>query len=141
MDSSILRGGLAILALSTLALSWATACPAQTLPPAERLDLKVGDTSVVRDLDLQTREKRDTSMVAIMIDADKTVNETGGSLSATRTYTREYNLLEVKTGEKVTLTVKPFWAYLRFPLEVGQTWGGFFESESVVRPRNLSTQW
>jgi len=141
MDSSILRGGLAILALSTLALSWATACPAQTLPPAERLDLKVGDTSVVRNLDLQTGEKRDTTIVVIMIDADKIVNETSGSTSGTRTYTRDYNLLEVKTGEKVTLTVKPFWAYLRFPLEVGQTWGGFFESESVVRPRNLSTQW
>jgi len=141
MDSSILRGGLAISALSILTLSWATACRAQTLPPAERLDLKVGDTSVVRNLDLRTGEKRDTTIVVVMIDADKIVNETSGSTSGTRTYTRDYNLLEVKTGEKVTLTVKPFWAYLRFPLEVGQTWGGFFESETVVLPGNRSAQW
>src|SRR5215471_11516673 len=114
MDSSILRGGLAIVALS-----WATACSAETLSPAGRPELKIGDSSVVRNLDVRTGEKRDTSIVVIMVDADKIVNETSGSTSGTRTYTRDYNLLEVKTGEKVTLTVKPFWAYLRFPLEVG----------------------
>jgi hypothetical protein len=136
MDSSILRGGLAILALS-----WATACPAETLLPAERADPKIGDAAVVRNLDLRTGEKRDTSLVVIMIDADKIVYETSGSTSGTRTYTRDYNLLEIKTGERVTFTAKPFWASLRFPLEVGQTWDGFFEAEAVVRPRNRSTQW
>src|SRR5215475_2080989 len=127
MDSSLLRGGLAILALS-----WATACPAETLAPTERADPRIGDSAVFRNLDVRTGEKRDTSIVVVTIDSDKIVNETSGSTSGTRTYTRDYNLLEVKTGEKVTLTVKPFWAYLRFPLEVGQTWGGFFESESVL---------
>jgi len=136
MDSSILRGGLTIVALS-----WATACPAETLSPAGRPELKIGDSSVVRNLDVRTGEKRDTSIVVIMVDADRIVTEASGSTSGTRTYTRDYNLLEVKTGEKVTLTVKPFWASLRFPLEVGQTWGGFFESESVVLPRNRSIQW
>jgi hypothetical protein len=136
MDSSILRGG-----LTMLALSWATACPAQTLPSAGRPDPKIGDSAVFRNLDMLTGEKRDTSLVVIKIDADKIVNEASGSTSGTRTYTRDYNLLEIKTGEKVTFTAKPFWASLRFPLEVGQGWDGFFESEAVVRPRNRSTQW
>jgi hypothetical protein len=136
MDSSVLRGGLAILALS-----WATACPAETLPPAAKPAPKIGDSAVFRNLDVQTGEKRDTSMVVIMIDADKIVNETSGSTSGTRTYTRDYNLLEIKTGEKVTFTAKPFWASLRFPLEVGQMWDGFFESEALVRPGNRSTKW
>jgi len=47
-------------------------------------------------------------------DADKIVNETSGSTSGTRTYTRDYNLLQVKTGEKVTFTAKPFWALCGF---------------------------
>src|SRR5262249_7627294 len=128
-------------ALSILALSWATPCPAQTLAPAERPDPKIGDSAVYRDLDVRTGEKRDTAVVVIAVDADKIVNEASGSTSGTRTYTRDYNLLEIKTGEKVTFTVKPFRASLRFPLEVGKTWDGFFESESVVRPRNLDIQW
>jgi len=136
MDSSILRGGLTIVALS-----WATACPAETLPPADRPDPKVGDSAVFRNLNVQTGEKRDTSVVVIMVDADKIVDEMSGSTSGTRTFTRDYNLLEVKTGEKVTFTAKPFWASLRFPLEVGQMWDNFFETEAVVRPRNRSTQW
>ena len=100
MDSSLLRGKFAILVLSILELSWATACPAETLPPAERPEPKIGDSAVFRNLDLRTGEKRDTSMVIIRIDADKIVNETSGSTSGTRTYTRDYNLLEIKTGEK-----------------------------------------
>jgi hypothetical protein len=135
------RGRLAIVALPMLALSWATACPAETLAPAERPDPKLGDSAVFRNLDVRTGEKRDTALVVIMIGADRIVTEASGSTSGTRTYTRDFNLLEVKTGEKVTFTAKPFWAYLKFPLEVGQTWGGFFESESVVRPGNRSTQW
>jgi hypothetical protein len=90
---------------------------------------------------MRTGEKRDTSVVVIMVDADKIVNETSGSTSGTRTYTRDYNLLEVRTGEKVTFKAKPFWASLQFPLGVGQMWNGFFETEAVVRPRNRSTQW
>ena len=141
MGSSILRSGLSILALPILALSWATASPAETLPPAERPDPKIGDSAVFRTLDVRTGEKRETSIVVVVIDADKIVSETSGSTSGTRTYTRDFNLLEIKTGEKVTFTAKPFWASLRFPLDVGQTWDGFFESEAVLRPRNRSTQW
>jgi hypothetical protein len=141
MDPSILRGGLSVLALSVLAASWATVSPAETLPPASRPDPKIGDSAVFRTLNVRTGEKRETSMVVISVDADKIVDETSGSTSGTRTYTRDFNLLEVKTGERVTFTAKPFWASMRFPLEVGQTWGGFFESEAVVRPRNRSTQW
>jgi hypothetical protein len=141
MDSPILRGGLSVLALSISALSWTTACPAETLPPAERADPKIGDSAVFRTLDVRTGEKRETSIVVIQVDADKIVQEASGSTSGTRTYTRDFNLLEVKTGEKVTFTAKPFWASLRFPLDVGQTWDGFFESEAVLRPRNRNTQW
>jgi hypothetical protein len=136
MDSSIVRGGLAILALS-----WATVCPAEMFPLADRSDPKIGESAVFRSLDLRTGEKRDTAMVVVTIDADKIVYETSGSTSGTRTYTRDYNLLEIKTGEKVTFTAKPFWASLRFPLEVGKAWDGFFESETVVRQRNRSAQW
>jgi hypothetical protein len=141
MGSSILRGGLATSALSILALSWATACLAETLPPAERPDPKIGDTAVFRNLNVQTGEKRETATVVIMIDADNIVQEISGSTSGTRTYTRDYNLREIKTGDKVTFTAKPSWASLRFPLGVGQMWDGFFETEAVVRPRNRSTQW
>ena len=150
MDSSILRGRLAIVALPilalpivalSLALSWATPCPAQTLPPADRPDPKIGDSAVFRNLDVRTGEKRDTALVVIAVDPDRIVDEASGSTSGTRTYTRDYNLLEIKTGDKVTFTAKPFWASLRFPLEVGQTWSGQFESETVARPRNRSIQW
>jgi hypothetical protein len=136
VDSSIVRSALAILTLSL-----GTPCLAQTLPPAERPDPKVGDSAVFRNLDVRTGEKRDISMVVISVDADKIVNETSGSTSGTRTYTRDYNLREIKTGEKITFIAKPFWASLRFPLEVGQTWDGSFESEQVARPRNRNVQW
>src|SRR5262245_9275026 len=101
MTSSILRGGLAIVALATAALpilprAGATPCPAQTLAPAERPDPKIGDSAVYRDLDVRTGEKRDTAVVVIAVDADKIVNEASGSTSGTRTYTRDYNLLEIK---------------------------------------------
>jgi hypothetical protein len=99
MGAFKLRAGLAILVLS-----WATPGLAETLLRAERPDLKVGDSSVFRDLNVRTGEKRDTSLVVTMTDADKIVNETSGSTSGARTYTRDYNLVEIKTGELVTFT-------------------------------------
>jgi hypothetical protein len=136
MGTFKLRAGLTILMLS-----WAAPCLAETLPRAERPDVKVGDSTVFRDLDVQTGEKRDTSFVVTMIDADKIVSETSGSTSGARTFTRDFNPIEIKTGEFVTSTFKPFWPYLQFPLEVGRKWDIPFEVEVMARPANRNAKW
>jgi hypothetical protein len=85
MGTFKLRAGLTILVLS-----WATPCLAEALPRAERPDVKIGDSTVFRDLDVRTGEKRDTSFVVTMIGADKIVSETSGSTSGARTFTRDF---------------------------------------------------
>jgi hypothetical protein len=131
-----LRAGLALLVLS-----WATPGFPETLTRAERPDVKIGDSTVFRDLNIKTGEKRDTSFVATTIDSDRVVSETSGSTSGTRTYTRDLNPVEIKTGELVTSTFKPFWPYLQFPLEVGRMWDMPFEAEFMARPVNRDAKW
>jgi hypothetical protein len=131
-----LRAGLAVLALA-----WSTPCLAQALPRAERPEVKVGDSTVFRDLNVKTGEKRDTAFVVTMISADRIVSETSGSTSGARTWTRDFNPVETKTGEIVTFTVKPFWPYLQFPLEVGRTWDIPFEVEAMARPDTRHAKW
>jgi hypothetical protein len=131
-----LRAGLAFLVVS-----WATPGLPETLSRAERPDLKVGDSTVYRNLNVRTGEKRDTAFVITMIDADTIVNETSGSTSGTRTFTRDFNPVEIKTGELVNATFKPFWPYLQFPLEVGRTWDIPFEAQFMVRPANRDAKW
>jgi hypothetical protein len=136
MSTFILRAALAILVLSG-----AMPCLAEPLLRAERPSVKVGDTKVFRDLNIRTGEKRDTSFVVTMIDANKIVMEMSGSTSGTRTFTREFNLVETKTGELITFTANPFWAYLRFPLEVGQKWDIPFEAKVIAQRANRNGKW
>jgi hypothetical protein len=131
-----LRAGLAVLVLSLAAPS-----SAQPLQRAERPDVKIGDAAVYQDLNIRTGEKRDTTFVVIMIDADKIVSEMSGSTSGARTFTRDYNLVQTRTGELVTFTAKPHWSYLQFPLEVGRKWDAPFEADTVARPANRSAKW
>ena len=135
-----LRAGLTILALPWAA-AWAAPCLAQALLRAERPDPKVGDSTVYRELVVRTGEKRDTSLVVTAIDADKIVLEAGGSTSGARTFTRDLNPVEIKTGELVTSTFKPFWPYLQFPLAVGRRWDIPFDVEVVARPANRNAKW
>ena len=136
MKTSRLRAGLAVLVLT-----WATPCLSEQLLRAERPNVTVGDSTVLRDLNVRTGEKRDTSFVVKTIDANKIVMEMSGSTSGTRTFTREFNLVETKTGELVTFTAKPFWPYLRFPLEIGRKWDIPFEADVIARRNNRSAKW
>jgi hypothetical protein len=119
--------------LVILVLSWAVPCQADPLSRAERPDLKVGDLTVYRDLDVRTGEKRDTTFVVTMVDADKIVAETSGSTSGARTFTRDHNPVEIRRGQTVISTFKPFWPYLQFPLEVGRKWDIPFEVDVAAR--------
>jgi hypothetical protein len=139
MCTSALRAGPALSAL--LALSWSAPGLAQALPRAERPVPKVGDSTVYRDLTVRTGEKRDTTFVVIAVDAERIVSETGGSTSGTRTFNRDFNPVETKTGEVVTFIAKPFWAYLQFPLEVGRKWDIPFEAEVKGRPADRHAKW
>ena len=64
---------------------------------------------------MRTGEKREIRLLAVSIDADKIVTEVAGGTSGRRTFTRDWNLLENKTGDTNNLTAKPFWPLgLRF---------------------------
>src|ERR1700722_10606541 len=83
-------------ALAVLVLFGTQACLAQAPQRAERPEVRVGEAAVYRDLTVRTGEKRDTTFVVTTVDADKIVSEMSGSTSGTRTFTRDYNLVEVK---------------------------------------------
>ena len=135
-----LRAGLALLIFS-----WTTIGLAQAPQRAERPVVKVGDSPVYRDLTVRTGEKRDTTFAVIMMDADRIVTETSGATSGTRTFTRDFNLVEIKTGDLVTFVAKPSWPFLQFPLEVGRRWDTPFEVDAKVRgqpvDRHAKWQW
>jgi hypothetical protein len=124
-------------ALVVLVLSGTQACLAQAPQRAERPDVRVGEAAVYRDLTVRTGEKRDTTFVVTTVDADKIVSEMSGSTSGTRTFTRDYNLVENKTGELVTLLAKPPWPYFQFPLTVGRKWDTPFEVDARGGGRNV----
>jgi hypothetical protein len=117
-------------AVAVLVLSGTSVCLAQAPERAERPDVRIGETAVYGDLTVRTGEKRDTTFVVIAVDADKIVSEMSGSTSGTRTFTRDYNLVEIKTGELVTFLAKPSWAFLQFPLAVGRRWDIPFEVDA-----------
>ena len=77
----------------------------------------------------------------IAVEADKIVIEVAGSTSGTRTFTRDWNLMEVRTGELVSQTAKPFWPRLRFPMQVGLKWDSPFEVEVTTRAFMRSAKW
>jgi len=130
-------------AVAVLVLSGTSVCLAQAPERAERPDVRIGEAAVYRDLTVRTGEKRDTTFVVIAVDADKIVTEMSGSTSGTRTFTRDYNLAEIRTGELVTFTAKPSWPFLQFPLEVGRKWDIPFEVSSKVRgqPADRQAKW
>jgi hypothetical protein len=133
-----LRAGLTILALAGIV---SAPCLAQALLRAERPDVKVGDSTVFRELDVGTGEKRDTAFVVTAVDADKIVNEASGATSGARTFTRDFNPVEIRTGEVVTAAYKPFLPHLQFPLEVGRKWDIPYEVEVMARAGNRSAKW
>ena len=135
MCTVLSRSGLALLILFA-----ATPCLAQSPVRADRPNVKVGDSTVFEDLDVRTGEKRDTTFVVMKITPDKIVSETSGSTSGAHTFTRDFNLVEIRTGDAVAVTYKPFWPHLQFPLEVGQTWEIPFEVDVSVRPVRIA-QW
>lgn len=127
--------------LAMLILAWATPCSAQALVRADRPAVKVGDSTVYRDFDVRTGEKRDTTFVLTDISAGRIVTKTSGSTSGERTFTRDWNPVETRTGEFVTFSAKPFQPWLQFPLEVGRTWNIPFVVEVAARPVNRNAQW
>jgi len=114
-------------ALAFLAATCAAPCLAQAPVRAERPLVKVGDSTVFEELDVRTGEKRDTTFVVTAVDANKIVNEASGSTSGARTFTRDFNPLEIRTGEAVATTYRPYFPALQFPMEVGHSWSIAFE--------------
>lgn len=135
MNMRNLQTTLAILLL------WSGPCGAQSLARVERPQINVGDASVFEDLNVVTGEKRDTNFRVLVVDADKIIVETSGSTSGTRTFTRDWNLVEIKTGDIVTQSAKPFWPHLQFPLAVGQKWETPFEIETTDRSAKRNSKW
>jgi hypothetical protein len=113
---------------------------AQQLGRAERPEPKVGDSTVFQDHDIRSGEKKDTAFRLISIAPDKLVTEISGATSGTRTFTRDWNLIEIKTGEVVAFTYTPYMPHLQFPLELGRTWEIPFEVE-VTQRVNRSAKW
>ena len=126
------------LVLLLAAVSSTTPGFAQSLVKAERPEVKVGDSSVFQDTNVRTGEKRDTTQRLVAIDGDKLVTATSGATSGTRTYTREWNVVEVKTGQALAQTFKPFFPQLQFPLEIGRTWDLPFELEFYGKIKRIS---
>jgi hypothetical protein len=114
---------------------------AQPLSKAERPEIRVGDSSVFLNRDLRTGEKRETRFHVIAVDGDKIVTETAGNTSGTQTFTRDWNLMEVRTGDIVSQTAKPFWPRLRFPLTPGLKWDSPFEVEVRTKSFKRDAKW
>lgn len=101
-------------------------CYSQGLTRADRPEFKVGDSWVYQSSDVQTGEMRPERTYTVSeIGPDKIIISTE---KGTRTYTRDWNLIEVKTGDTITAAAKPFWPNLQFPLEVGKKWEQQYES-------------
>ncbi len=119
----------------------AAPCVAQSLSRAGRPEVKVGEKWVYQDRDLRTGEKRDTSFLVTVVDADKIVTETGLSTSGAWIFTRDWNLLEKRTGEMVAASTKPYWPSFQFPLEVGKAWEKAFENEVTTKAGKRNAKW
>jgi hypothetical protein len=130
-----LGGSAAAAGISTLS------SVAQAPARAERPEIRVGDSSVFQDRDVRTGVKREIRLRTISLGADRIVTEVSGATSGIRTFTSDWNLLEDKIGDTNNQTVKPFWPYLRFPLEVGQKWDTPFEVETTTLAFSRSAKW
>jgi hypothetical protein len=106
---------------------------------AELPELHIGDTWVYQSSDVRTGDKRNPSTHRLIsVTPDTIVLQAGAT---TRTYTREFNLTDVKRGDIVTETYSPAWQYYSFPLEVGKQWSSDFTSVTRERKRRTRFQW
>jgi serine/threonine protein kinase len=96
---------------------------------ANRPEIRVGEAWVLQSRNVSTGEKVEIRLRAVSIDGDRIVAEVADGLGM-RIFTRDWNLVEEKTGTN-DQTAKPFWPFLRFPLEVGQKWETPFEVETT----------
>lgn len=125
MKSSFLQAGLALFVSFCSLL-----CAAQPLTRADRPEVKVGDTWVYQNSDARTGEKRpELTLTAKEVTTDNIVLET--DTGARRTYTRDFNIIEIKSGDTVTFSAKPNWTFYQFPLEVGKKWEAQWETTST----------
>ena len=115
------------LGLAALLSVSAAVVAAQTPQRADRPEIKPGDLWVFQNRDLRTGERKDISFTVTVVDAKNMVMQTGGSTSGAWTFTRDWNPTERKTGDVVAEAYKPYWPYLQFPLQVGNTWETPFE--------------
>jgi hypothetical protein len=136
MQANLVRAG-GLLSL----LLCAAACAAQPLARAERPDVKTGESWVYREQDLVTGEKRDTSSLVTAVDADGIVTETGLSTSGAWTFTRDWNPVERRSGQVVSIATRPYWPFLQFPLEVGKNWDASFENEVTTKGGKRFATW
>jgi hypothetical protein len=114
----------------------------QLLLRADRPDVKVGDSWVYQERIVGTGGKRELWLRVTLVDADRIVTETGPALGVW-TFTRDWNPVERKAGDKVFDSLKPHMPHFRFPLELGSTWEAAFEREIVGTSgmRHAKWQW
>jgi hypothetical protein len=87
----------------------ATPCAEQSLSRASRPEVKVGDAWVYKVREVRTGETRELSFLMSAVEADRIVTETGSSTSGAWTFTREWNPVERKTGDVISMSIAPSW--------------------------------
>ena len=131
MKSNATQAGLAIL-ISFCSLL----CSAQALTRADRPEVKVGDSWVQQSSNPRTGEKSpELTLTVREVTADNVVVET--NTGQRRTYTRDWNIIETKSGDTVTFSAKPNSTLYQFPLEVGKKWEAQWETTSTRQ----TTRW
>jgi hypothetical protein len=131
MKSSFLQAGLAAFVSFCSLL-----CVAQPLTRADRPDVRVGDRWIFQTSDGRTGATRPGPHLTVReVSAENFVTET--AKGQRWTYSRDWNLIEIKSGETVTFSAKPSWTFFQFPLEVGKQW----ESRSETTDPARTAQW
>jgi len=59
-------------------------------------------------------ETRDIAFVVTVVDAGRVVSQAGLGTSGAWTFTREWNLVERRTGDTMAASMKPYWQSLEF---------------------------
>ncbi len=103
---------------------------------AEQPTIAVGDTWVYETTDRQTGEKRGKLRQVVIEAGDGIVVRIGKS---ERIYTREMNLVEVRSGSTTTARYDPYWLQFSFPLEVGKRYEKSLQS--TTRSGARTTRW
>ena len=93
---------------------WPLFCAGQSSMRADRPEVKVGDNWVLLTSDARTGEKSpELSLTVREVSADNFVAETGRG--ERQTHTRDWNLIETKSGETVTFSATPLALTCSFP--------------------------